>query len=149
MHKEDCIELLERLGFYCQDVRENRPPVADSYILGRILRHDDGHMPSIYFGGPENGVYITVRLEEWCHFPAYPWDEVDLRPRGYPEIINIVPRPRAERLAIRSLCPAPTPWQGRLGKFCTRLPFYRTEGCNGRKCMGAAGRGRHFGGIVW
>lgn len=107
MNKDDYIDLLEGLGFYCQDGSGNRLPVSESYNLGRILRHDEGHVPSIYFGGPESDPYFTVRLEEWRYFPADLWDEIDLRPGGYPAIINLIPNPRAARRAIQSLRPTP------------------------------------------
>ncbi len=77
MNKDDYIELFESLGFYCQDGNGNRLPVAHAYQAGRKLRHDDGHVPTVYFNGNEDGVYFVVRIEEWRHFPADLWDEID------------------------------------------------------------------------
>ena len=107
MTKDEYIELFGSLGFYCRDKQRNRCEVETAYNAGRILKHPDTTLPTVYFNGKHYGVYVyfDVRLKEYRWFPARFWEVLEpQRPTDNdPNYMSVAPRSGLERRAFEEL----------------------------------------------
>ena len=105
MNREEYIALFESLGFYCLDREHSRLSVEEAYNTGRILRHDDVELPTVYFNGNRHGVYFVVRSEQQMHFPSVWWTVIDPQKTtdDVPPYMTLRPMPGRERAAFSQL----------------------------------------------
>ena len=105
MTKDEYIELFRSLEFYCRDRQGSRHPIETAHMAGRILRHPDTILPTVYFNKNRHGVYFVVRLENYRRFPARFWEvlEPQTPADNDPHYMTVAPRSGLERQAFEEL----------------------------------------------
>ena len=94
-------QLIDGLDLYCTDNDWREYPGSEAYQRGRILRHHDASLPSMYFDGRGGRAYFTIRVDELHHLSPWLWEDLGMSTE--PDYLRVCPKPGRGREALESV----------------------------------------------